>query len=82
MKTSGEVLARRKTDFDLTFGTPHGKRCLAVLAEFGHMMKTTMIDGVASAELEGRRQVVLKILGFLNLDYADIAEMMREEGDA
>jgi hypothetical protein len=40
-----------------------------------------MVDGVASAELEGRRQVVLKILGFLNLDYADITEMMREEGD-
>ena len=82
MKSRLEVLSHRKTDFDLTFGSPHGKRVLAVLAEFCHLTTTTMVDGAASAELEGRRQVILKIMGFLKLSYDEIAEMIRAEEEA
>lgn len=82
MKSLGELLARRKTDYELTFGTPHGKRVLADIARFGHALKTTMVEGKASAELEGRRQVFLRIRGFLDMQHEDIAAMIREEEEA
>jgi hypothetical protein len=77
-----ERLSRHKRDVELTFGTEHGKRTLAMLAEFCHVTKTTMVDGQASAELEGRRQVVLKIMGLLKLSYEDIADMIRAEEES
>ena len=64
---------------ELTFSTPHGRRSLGYLAKFGHLEKTTMVDGVASTELEGRRQMILKIKEILRISYDDIAEMVREE---
>lgn len=82
MRSLGELLSRRKTDYELTFGTPHGKRVLADIARFGHALKTTMVEGQASAELEGRRQVFLRIREHLDLDYDDIAAMIREEEEA
>ena len=82
MKNLLELLSRRKHDVELTFGTDHGKRVLALIAEFGHVGKTTMVGGQASAELEGRRQVFLKLNEFLKLSYDDIAEMIRQEEES
>jgi hypothetical protein len=77
-----DTLSRRKRDYELTFGTEHGKRVLADIARFGHVMKTTMVDGQASAELEGRRQVFLRARHFLDLSYEDIAAMVRAEEES
>jgi hypothetical protein len=82
VKSRLELMSRRKTDYEMTFTTEHGRRVLADLAVFGHAFKTTMIDNAASAELEGRRQVFLRIRHYLDLSYDDIAEMIRAEEES
>lgn len=82
MSTLADVHARlflRKQDYHATFDSPHGRRVLADMARFGHVFKTTMVDGAASAELEGRRQQVLRIMELMRLSHDDLAAMIREE---
>lgn len=74
-----ERLRLRKQDYHNVFDSPAGRRVLADMARFGHFFKTTMVDGAASAELEGRRQQVLRIVDLMRLSHEDIAAMIREE---
>ena len=68
------------------FDTPAGKQVISDLAEFCHMYDTTHVTGdpYGSAQLEGRRQVFLRIIGNSRLTPEQVEAMVEhaieEEG--
>lgn len=64
--------------------SPNGLRVLADLRKFCHAAVTTAvmdgkgaIDPIASAQLEGRRQVFIRIMDMCRADDSDIHNMIR-----
>ncbi len=53
----------RKTDYAMTFATPHGQRVLADLAPFCRAKETCVVAGDRDRTLilEGRREVFLRV---------------------
>jgi hypothetical protein len=69
LEKTKEFLFGRQIDYRRTFETPHGEKVLADLAKFCRAHETTFRPDSdrASAVLEGRREVWLRIQVHLNL---------------
>ena len=69
-----------RQDFELTFGTPHGKRTLEYLMERGHLLESTCTGNAWSHFYEGERNFVLKTIGSMipGLLGAVFAEVMSQ----
>lgn len=75
-----ERLRRRKTSYQLAFGSPAGKAVLRDLAPFCRAAETTfhpMHDARVQAMLEGRRQVWLRICQHLDFTPEELAALYR-----
>jgi len=73
-----DLLIERSQAYKQTFdGEPSGK-VMADLERFCHANTTTHVGGDShgTAQLEGRRQVWLRIQGYLSLSEGDIGEMV------
>lgn len=70
-------LSRRKSDYQLTFTQPAGKRVLQDLATFCRANDTCIIPGDRdrSLVLEGRREVYLRIVKHLKLSPEQLVDM-------
>jgi len=76
----GRKLKNKVVSYRGAFEGNHGERVLADLATFCHASKTTHVmgDPYGSAQLEGRRQVWLRIREGLDLTDAQINRYMFE----
>lgn len=62
--------------YQLTFGTPHGRRVLTDLAAYCHARKPTFeADARAHAFKEGQRDVFLRIQEFMSLTIEEIYQL-------
>ena len=71
LKKVGKVQKDRVLDYKRTFDSPEGKRVLYDLMIFGNFISPTLTvknDPIEMAFNEGKRQVVLKILTYCQLD--------------
>lgn len=65
--------------FKKVFGTEDGKTVLETLEKICHFKKTTFTgDARASLVAEGRRQVYLQVLHFLELDIDKMDQVIKE----
>jgi len=62
------------------FGSPNGKKVLHDLMKEGHMLDTSVQiqDPYVTAFNEGRRSMVLYIIGKLNIDIAKLDQRIKE----
>ncbi len=74
---SNVIHSMRSRWYRATFQTEMGRRVLGDLARFCHAYTTTHVQGdpVGSAQLEGRRQVFLRIRGHLRADQETIEDI-------
>ena len=72
-----ELLARSQS-YKQTFAGSHAEAVLADLERFCHASTTTHVEGDShgTAQLEGRRQVWLRINGYRNLSEAEIGDFI------
>jgi hypothetical protein len=72
-----ELLARSQS-YKQTFGGTNAEVVLADLERFCHASTTTHVEGDShgTAQLEGRRQVWLRINGYRTLNEAQIGEFI------
>jgi hypothetical protein len=81
-----DVLVRKRRAYARAFAGQDGKVVLADLARFCHAQRTTFVPGDpnGSAQLEGRRQVFIRIREFVDMTeveirrYADALEQTEE----
>ena len=74
-----DFLRLRRQSYMLTFGNDHGKRVLADLAKFCRANETTFhTDPRMHAELEGRREVWLRIMNHLNYGPEKLLEIYNQ----
>lgn len=73
--------AGRIIDYQYTFGTEQGKRVLLDLMRAHHILSPSYInnDPHETSFREGERNVILRILGIVNIDNAKLKELMKEE---
>ena len=73
-----ELLSERSKAYKGVFGGETAKDVLADLERFCHANSTTHVEGDShgTAQLEGRRQVWLRIQGYRNLSGERIDEMV------
>ncbi len=77
-------LLRRRADYRRAFETPAGQAVLADLRRFCCATRSTYRPGDPAAQqhLEGRREVWLRIAGYLNLTERQIWQLTEErQGD-
>ena len=74
-----ELLARRHA-YKRTFDGSNAKKILEYLERFCHANSTTHVEGDShgTAQLEGRRQVWLRIQGYLNLRDSQVGEYVSQ----
>lgn len=71
-----DFLRGRKIEYQLTFGSPAGKKVLANLAKFCRANETCFHqDARLHAVAEGRREVWLHLQQYLNLTPEQLAEL-------
>lgn len=64
-----KLLFGRKYSYQVTFQGPHGEAVLSDLAHFCRLHESTFHpDARIAANLDGRREVILRICNHLNLD--------------
>ena len=75
-----EIIRHRHRAYKRTFEGREAALVLADLARFCHAQATTHVvnDTHGSAQLEGRRQVWLRIQGYLRLDEAALNQLIEE----
>ena len=73
-----ELLLERSQAYQQVFNGEHSEKVLADLERFCHSRSTTHVPGDShgTAQLEGRRQVFLRIPAYINLTPVDVGEMM------
>lgn len=73
-----EILIERSQAYKQTFKGEPASKVMADLERFCHVNTTTHVDGDShgTSQLEGRRQVWLRIQGYLNLREGQIGEML------
>lgn len=78
-----ELIRRRSRAYKQTFSGLSAGPVLADLARFCHASKTVHVDGNThgTAQLEGRRQVWLRIQGYVQVDERELEKMVEEEGN-
>jgi hypothetical protein len=77
-RQSGRII-----DYQATFSSERGRRVLLDLMKAHHMMSSTY-SPVVREEIyirEGERNVILRILSFLNVDQKQLEELIREEAN-
>jgi hypothetical protein len=81
-----DLLLRRAQDYQQTFQGEAAERVLADIFRFSGMMRPSirvspqsgMVDPVATAIAEGRREVALRIASMCKLTYTEIANLPTE----
>lgn len=82
-KTIREFLTSRKQAYQRTFSGVNGEKVLEDLARFCRANETTFLpDARASALLEGRREVWLRIQNHLNLSPDELEKLFNPKGDS
>lgn len=82
IKTVKEFLTSRKQQYQRTFSGVNGEAVLEDLARFCRANETTFLpDARASAVLEGRREVWLRIQHHLNLSPDQLVALFNPKGD-
>lgn len=73
-----ELLLERSQAYKHTFNGEPAQKVLADLEKFCHANTTTHVagDSHGTAQLEGRRQVWLRIQGYMSLSDNDIGEIV------
>ncbi len=73
-----DLLIERSQAYKQTFDGELGGKVMADLERFCHANTTTHVvgDSHGTAQLEGRRQVWLRIQGYISLNEGDIGEMV------
>ena len=73
-----EMLLERSQAYQQVFKGEQGQKVLDDLERFTHANSTTHVPGDShgTAQLEGRRQVWLRIQGYINLTLADVGEII------
>ena len=80
-------LSRKAHVYKAVFDTPEGKIVLADLIDFCHLEKSAIIrsvvtgavDPLSVAQAEGKRAVMIRIMKYVNLSYAEILAMKGNE---
>ncbi len=83
MRKSEEKIIAKITDYQKTYSSPHGKRCLYDIMKFGNMLQPTAkkdSDVLSIGIEEGKRIAVLYILTKLKMDPIKLRAMI-EQGD-
>ena len=72
------MLLERSQAYQQVFKGEQGQKVLDDLERFTHASSTTHVPGDShgTAQLEGRRQVWLRIQGYINLTLADVGEII------
>lgn len=75
-----EELLARSHAYKQTFDGTNAKKILEDLERFCHANSTTHVEGDShgTAQLEGRRQVWLRIQGYLNLRDSQVGEYVSQ----
>jgi len=82
IKAALDFLTSRKQAYQHTFKGIHGERVLEDLARFCRANDTTFLpDARASALLEGRREVWLRVQQHLNLSPDQLEKLFNPKGD-
>ena len=72
----------RTRDYRTVFGTPEGERVLADLIDLNGLLRPTFnADAQVAAFNEGRRNVVLDILRFLNVTPEQVRDLAANMGE-
>lgn len=75
-------LSARIIDYKNTFGSEHGRRVLLDLMKAHFMMGTSFSkEPLEMALNEGERNVILRILSYLNIDHKNLEELIKEEAN-
>jgi hypothetical protein len=80
-------LSRKAHVYKAVFDTPEGKIVLADLIEFCHLQRSAVIRSVVTGavdpysvmQAEGKRDVLMRIMKYVNLSYAEVLAMKGNE---
>ena len=73
-----DILLERSQAYQQVFKGEYAEKVLADLERFTHANSTPHVPGDShgTAQLEGRRQVWLRVQGYLHLPLADVGEII------
>ena len=81
MKFNIPIVTKRSQSYKQTFDTPQGKKVLADLRSFCKMNASSFAgsDTHTTSFNEGRREVFLRIMRFINLTQKELDDLRDEE---